>query len=66
VSEKAEHEEQLSIRLPSATLKRLEKLTRKLSANSQFPIKRADVLRAALMRGIEALESEAGAKRAKR
>jgi hypothetical protein len=56
----------VSIRLPTAVLERLEKLTRKLSADSQFPIKRADVLRAALMRGIEELESEAGAKRAKR
>jgi len=65
-STEAKHEEQVSIRLPTAVLERLEKLTRKLSADSQFPIKRADVLRAALMRGIEELESEAGAKRAKR
>jgi len=61
VKVKAQHEEQVSIRLSPALLERLEKLTRRLAADperSPFGVTRAAVLRAALLRGIEALEAD--------
>jgi hypothetical protein len=51
------NEEQVSIRLPKALLKRAEKLAAD-PEHAVLGVTRAGVLRLALLRGIEALEAE--------
>ena len=52
------NEEQVSIRLPKSVLKRAEKLAAD-PEHEALGVTRAGVLRLALLRGIEALETEA-------
>jgi predicted DNA-binding protein len=63
--EKTMNEEQIAIRLPSDALKRAEALAEKLAktpALAAVRVSRSAVLRMAILRGLDELETEAGAR----